>query len=111
MEMNNMDLSDLHNKLDKIFDVTSSNSGDLKAVNEHLKTLNGKVLKNMIEIEKNGTETYKKQEKCDSRIEKIKKDINDTENNIIFARGSIYGLSFLSIILTIALGTKSLGFW
>lgn len=116
--MAKQEIAQLHDKMDKIFDLqmqTNVNlerqNGDIKAIEEHLSNLNGKVLKNMNAIEKSRRDAEKQRDKCANHFVKIEETANKTENSIVFARGSIYGLTFLSIILGLALATKSLGLW
>lgn len=105
------EISDIHKKLDKIYDLSMVNNGDLKAVKEHLKTLNGKVLRNIKEIEKVRLEEEKQHDKCEKHFCVVEKKVNVTQDQIVFAKGAVYGLSFLTGILSLIVITKTLGFW
>ena len=98
--MNQSQLGDIHLKLDLIMGSVSKTreelietNGDIKAIKEHLNTLNGKVLKNMNEIEK---------ARC---------DVVELNNKYTFARGSIYGLTIITGLLGFVLLLKNFGFW
>jgi len=115
--MSSSELSEIHKKLDTL--VTGMNytninlekqNGDIKAIREHLKTLNGKVLRNMNEIEEIRKEDKLQAAKLLVDFKGVEEKINKNENSIVFARGGIYALTFISIILGITLTLKSFGF-
>ena len=74
-----------YRKLDEKLDITVANTGEIKVdvavIKEHLKNLNSKVAMNCVMIENN------------------KKKIIDNRGSITFARGCIYALTILTVIV------------
>ena len=98
------DMKRFHEKLDDI----QSGVNDLKVVTgkleEHQRGINGTIVR----VQK---EVYKKNEDNEKRFKTAEGLIGENKSSIVFARGSIYALSFLSIILGILLATKQLNLW
>lgn len=115
MYMVKKEIVQLHEKLDKIYDLSMVNNGDLKAVKEHLKTLNGKVIHNMKEIEKVREELEKQQVKCEKHFVCIEDKVNVNENEIMKAQGAMKLVSVFSVVVGLVGGffglLKLLKFW
>ena len=107
-------------KLDKIYDVTYQNNGELVGIKEHLKTLNGKVaihqekltesekrftqvyddFRAREDLQKNALDTYKEKMQCE--IAKMKQDM--TEDSRIQER-EIWGVKIKLIGLVTIITT------
>ena len=109
--MGKKQIDTLYEKLDKIYDVSMNNSGDLKAVKEHLKTLNGKVIRNMKEIEKVRTEADCKRLGCEKHFKMVEEKIEKNQDSIIFAKGTVYAVSILTALIGLFGATKLIGLW
>lgn len=124
MYMVKKDFDYFKERLDKIYDISYQNNGELIGIKEHLKTLNGKVathqeklaesekrfaqvyddFRSREDLQKSSFEVYKEKMQCE--IDKIKKEMTDDsrtqEREIFGVKLKLIGL--VTVLTTIVAG-------
>lgn len=85
----------LNKKLDKLIVLTAK-------LEEHQASINGSI----VELKREANERVNK---CGNKFKDLECKINHNENSIVFAKGSIYALTLISICLGLLLGFKTIG--
>ena len=85
----------INKKLDKLIVITAK-------LEEHQRSINGTI----IELKKEADERIMV---CGNHFKELEGKINNNENSIVFARGSVYALTVISVILGVILGLKTFG--
>jgi hypothetical protein len=93
MYMVKKDVELIHNKLDKLIVLTAK-------LEEHQRSINGSIVR--LQSEANNRVVV-----CGRQFENLQGKISVAENNIVFARGSVYALTLISMILGIILVLKT----
>ncbi len=104
MSLNKNELKGIHTKLDKMIESNTmahevlnlslhKNSIVLTKLEEHQRAINGSAKRH------------------DEKLEELDKEININRESIVFARGNVYAIGFISSLLGLIALTKTLGFW